>query len=72
MLPAPPQFWNQEPPRAQQLLRPDFAMMPHLEHTEPMIVVVAAVVYVRTLIKDTHNGKNIILFDVQSQWNVST
>ena len=46
--------------------------MSHLEHTEPMIVVVAAVVYVRTLIKDTHNGKNIILFDVQSQWNVST
>jgi hypothetical protein len=29
---------NQEPPRAQQLIFLDFAMMPHLGHTELMIV----------------------------------
>ena len=40
--PSPPQFLNQEPPRPQQLLFPDFAMVPHLGHTELMIVVVRA------------------------------
>jgi hypothetical protein len=33
---------NHEPPRPQQLLFPDFAMMPHLGHTEVMVVVVVA------------------------------
>ena len=41
VLPAPPQLLNHEPPRPQQLLFPDFAMMPHLGHTEVMVVVVA-------------------------------
>ena len=31
--PALPHFPNQDPPRLQQLLLPDFLMMPHLEHT---------------------------------------
>ena len=29
---SPPHFWNQAPPRAQQLLLPDFLTMPHLAH----------------------------------------
>ena len=41
-LPALPQFLNQEPLRPQQLILPDFAMMPHLGHTELMAVVVIA------------------------------
>ena len=43
-LPALPQFLNQEPPRPQQLILPDFATVPHLEHMEPMVVVAAAAV----------------------------
>ena len=48
-LPARPHFPNQAPLRLQQLIFPDFAMMPHLGHTELMVVVVAAAwcVYVR-------------------------
>jgi hypothetical protein len=38
VLPALPQFLNQEPPRAQQLIFPDFAIEPHFEHTELIIV----------------------------------
>ena len=45
MLPAPPQFLNQEPPRAQQLIFPDFAIEPHFEHTKPMAIVVCAGVF---------------------------
>ena len=41
-LPALPQFRNQEPPRPQQLVLPDFSMAPHLRHTELIIVVVTA------------------------------
>ena len=45
-LPALPQFLNQEPPRPQQFLLPDFLMVPHLVHTELMVVVVVtAVIY---------------------------
>ena len=40
-----PQFLNQEPPGPQQLFFPDFAMEPHVRHTELMIVVVAAGIY---------------------------
>ena len=47
---ALPQFPNQEPPRAQQLLLPDFLMVPHSEHTETMVAVVSAGVYMLTLI----------------------
>ena len=36
------QFPNQEPPRPQQLILPDFFMMPHLRHTKLMVIVVAA------------------------------
>ena len=42
VLPAPPQFPNQEPPRPQQLSLPDLRMVPHLAQTEPMAFVVAA------------------------------
>ena len=42
VLPAPPQLLNQEPPRPQQLLFPDFAMVPHFGHAEVMVVFVAA------------------------------
>ena len=43
---ALPQFPNQEPLRPQQLDLADLAMMPHLRHTELMVVAVAAGVYV--------------------------
>ena len=49
-LPGLPQFLNQEPPRPQQLLLPDFPMMPHLGHTELMVVVVTACI-------KAHGGK---------------
>jgi hypothetical protein len=39
-LPALPHFLNQEPPRPQQLLLRDFAMVPHLGQTELMVLVV--------------------------------
>ena len=39
---ALPQFPDQEPPRPQQLGMPDFTVMPHLRHSELMVVVVAA------------------------------
>ena len=43
-LSALPQFLNQEPPRPQQLLLPDFLMVPHLRHSglTVTVVVVAA------------------------------
>ena len=43
VLPALPQFLNQEPLWPQQLIFPDFVMIPHLGHTELMIIVVTAV-----------------------------
>ena len=52
-LPALPQFPNQEPLRPQQLISPDFAMIPHLAHTELMAVVVAAGVYTWALVNNT-------------------
>ena len=43
VLPPPPQFLNQEPPRPQQLILSDFPMVPHLGHTtEKAIVVVVS------------------------------
>ena len=41
--PAPPQFPNQEPPRPQQLLLPDFLMETHVGHTELAVVAVVVV-----------------------------
>ena len=38
-----PQFLNQAPPGAQQLSLPDFLMVPHLEHMEPIVDTVIAV-----------------------------
>ena len=40
LLPALPQFLNQEPPRPQQLALPDLPMVPHLRHTNLLVVVV--------------------------------
>ena len=40
--PVPPQLLAQEPPWPQQLILPDFAIVPHLGHTEAAIVVVAS------------------------------
>ena len=45
-LPVLPHFPNQEPLRPQQLIFPGLAKMPHLGHTELMVVVVAVGVYV--------------------------
>ena len=53
VLPAPPQFLNQEPPWPQQLLLSDFPMVPHLGHTELAIVVVMAGVCMWALVKGT-------------------
>ena len=39
--PALPQFPNQEPPRPQQLILPDFFVIPHLTHVERIVVIVA-------------------------------
>ena len=50
VLPVAPQFPNQEPPRAQQLSLPDFAIVPHMKHTESMVVVVAANVWIQEVI----------------------
>ena len=54
---ARPQFPNQEPPRPQQLLFPDFLTVPHLGHTKPIAVVVAACVDMRHWSK--HKSKNV-------------
>ena len=40
--PALTQLPNQDPPRAQQLILPDFKMVPHSEHKEVMLVVATA------------------------------
>ena len=60
VLPVAPQFPNQEPPRAQQLSLPDFAMVPHVRHTELMVVIVAANVCIRGIIvsKDRKTLRN--------------
>ena len=50
---ARPQFPNQEPPRPQQLLFPDFLMVPHVRHAELIAVVVDAGVHTRALMKET-------------------
>ena len=55
-LPAAPQLPNQEPPRPQQLILPDFLIIPHLEHKELTLVVVAAGVYAWELVKYTQEG----------------
>ena len=39
--PLPPQFPNQEPPRAQQLFVLDFLTMPHLRHTGMIVLCVS-------------------------------
>ena len=36
--PASPHFWNQAPPRPQQLSLPDFFVVPHLEHTRGVLM----------------------------------
>ena len=41
-LPKAPQLPNQEPPRPQQLILPDFWVAPHLAHVESMVFVIAA------------------------------
>ena len=46
--PASPHFWNQAPPRAQQLRLPDLFAVPHLEQlslliTDTLVVVVGSV-----------------------------
>ena len=68
-LPALPQFLNQEPLRPQQLGFPDLAMMPHLKHTELMVVVVmVAGVYMWTLVK-TQRGKTENLKKEAPPWS---
>ena len=49
-----PQFLNQEPPRPQQLVSPDFLMVPHLGHEELPVCVVAAGVHTPLLVQ--HKG----------------
>ena len=56
VLPAPPQFLNQEPPRPQQLILPDCDMVPHLGHTEPLaVVVVSDGVFFMCIAQDKNN-----------------
>ena len=58
-LPEPPQLLNQEPPRAQQLLSPDFAMVPHLRHSELMVVVMAVGGFYAGIGQTQKEGKGI-------------
>ena len=55
---ALPHFPNQDPPRLQQLLLPDFLMIPHLEHTGIVSGILAAGVQMSMLVeykcKDIH------------------
>ena len=46
VLPKPPHFLNQEPPRPQQLILSVFSMVPHLGHTETVIVIASAEVFI--------------------------
>ena len=41
-MPARPQFLNQEPPRPQQLVFPDFAIVPHLGHSGLVVIILVA------------------------------
>ena len=41
--PALPQFPNQEPPRPQQLILPDRFVIPHMGHTELIVIAAAAI-----------------------------
>ena len=41
-LSAPPQLPNQEPPRPQQLILPDFGVVPHLTHMELTVFIMGA------------------------------
>ena len=45
-LPTAPQSLNHEPPRPQQLVLPDFSKVPHLRHSDPLVVVVTVGVHV--------------------------
>ena len=58
VLPKPPHFLNQEPPRPQQLILSDFPMVPHLGHTETAIVVVTAGVTLWHW--SAHTGTNLL------------
>ena len=58
----PPQLLNQEPPRPQQLLFPDFGMVPHLGHTEVMVVVVAGDGFYADIDQTQKKNKNAITF----------
>ena len=65
-LPAPPQFLNQEPPRAQQLLFPDFEIVAHAWHVAPMVVVIRSGVFYakigqRPKQQNPHNSHRSIL-----------
>ena len=53
VFPALPHFPNQEPPRPQQLILPDFAIVPHTGHMEIMGVVVTAGSGVWKMVKRT-------------------
>ena len=55
MLPAAPQFPNQEPPRAQQLSLPDLLMVTHVRHSDVMAVAVIAAVCVENNTEQNRN-----------------
>ena len=52
-LPEAPQLPNQEPPRPQQLILPDFGVVLHLVHVEPIVVVVTTNVRIRRMVEIT-------------------
>ena len=52
MLLAPPQFLNQAPPGAQQLILPDFVNVPHLGH----VIVLAIVEVMLGVLTDVANA----------------
>ena len=62
LLPTPPQFLNQAPPGAQQLTRPDFLNVPHLEHVIVLAIIdVMVVIGVRTMSsRSDGDGEHVI------------
>ena len=73
VLPVPPQFLNQEPPRAQQLALPDFWMMPHFGHKVMTGVVAAVCIIMGGMVKRTnrtrwHQSHYLVWVRIYLQW----
>ena len=68
LFPPPPQFLNQAPPGAQQLIRPDFANVPHFGHVIAVAIVnvTAGVVVGECISSRSGNGRRVTCWRVAS------